>query len=227
MRIRKKTFLTIIIMTLLMLTVVPTTNSYAASKKKATLSKKAKIAYIKKLKKIKKSTKKYYSKHGYTGAPDEFYKTTYRFMDVDGDKKKEMLVTGYDPNYPRGRGDLYSLIQSSVYKYRKGKVVCVLKCPYLKGELWQPSFYRYYAKTHTLVFESFSNLGIPRYELYYKWNGKKFVLKVKKRAYYTPDTDWWTDDISYDIGSESLQKGLMKGKAKNMRTGSKGSVKHY
>jgi len=227
MRIRKNSFLAILIMTLLMLILVPTTNSYAASKKKATLSKKAKAAYIKKVKKIKKSTKKYYSKHGYSSASDDFYKITYRFMDVDGDKKKEMLVTAYDPNYPRGRGDHYSLIQSSVYKYRKGKVTCVLKCPYLKGELWQPSLYRYYPKTHTLVFESFSNLGIPRYELYYKWNGKKFVLKVKKKAYYTPATEWWTDDISYDVGSEALQKKLMKGKAKNMRKDSKGKVYHY
>ncbi len=227
MRIKKRSFVAILIMTLLMLALIFTENSYAASKKKATLSKNANAAYIKKLNKIKKSTKKYYSKHGYSLAPDEFYKITYRFMDVDGDKNKEMLVTGYDPNYPLGRGDHYSLIQSSVYKYRKGKVACVLKCPYLKSELWQPCFYRYYSKTHTLVFESFSNLGIPRYELYYKWNGKKFVLKVKKRAYYTPTTDWWTDDISYDIGSEALQKKLMKGKVKNMRKGSKGKVYHY
>lgn len=206
-----------------MLFMVPTTNSYAASKKKATLSKKEKAAYIKKVKKIKKSTEKSLSRIGFSGAPSYFYKVKYRFMDVDGDKKKEMLVSGYDG----GRGDIESLVQTSVYKYRKGKVVCVLKCPYIKGEHWQPTFYRYYEKTHTLVMESFSNLGIPRYELYYKWSGKKFVLKVKKGAYYTPDTGWYTSDIFYDIGNESIQKKLIKGKAKNIQTAWKGKVYQY
>ena len=223
MRMKKRSFQTIIIITLLIIALVPATNSYAASRKKATLSKKARTAYIKKVKKIKKSTKKSLSARGFSSAQKYLYEVTYRFMDVDGDKKKEMLVSGYYG----GRGDLESLVQTSVYKYRKGKVVCVLKCPYIKAEHWQPTFYRYYEKTRTLVLESFTTLGIPRYELYYKWSGKKFVLKVKKKAYYSPDTEWYTSDISYDIGNETIQNNLMQGIAKNIQTAWKGKVYHY
>ena len=75
--------------------------------------------------------------------------------------------------------------------------------------------------------ESFTTLGIPRYELYYKWSGKKFVLKVKKKAYYSPDTEWYTSDISYDIGNETIQNNLMQGIAKNIQTAWKGKVYHY
>ena len=84
MRMKKRSFQTIIIITLLIIALVPATNSYAASRKKATLSKKARTAYIKKVKKIKKSTKKSLSARGFSSAQKYLYEVTYRFMDVDG-----------------------------------------------------------------------------------------------------------------------------------------------
>lgn len=136
-------------------------NALLTQSDEATLSSKAKKAYLVKLAKIQKQANS-------QGTPpfNGSNKVIYRFLDVDRDGKKEMLVESSTK-----KSEISSYVHAAVYKYKSGKVKRIMvDCGWAS---WMESFRCYYPKTRTLV-TSFYHNSISESSMVYHWNGKKF-----------------------------------------------------
>ena len=136
----------------------------------AALSSGARTAYFAKLDKIQNEA----NEHGIPpfGGSN---KVMYRFLDVDGDGKKEMLVESSTK-----KTEISSYVHAAVYKYKSGKVKQVMTdCGWAS---WMGSFRYYYPKTRTLV-TSFYHNSIRNDSMVYHWSGKRFDLADSGSAY--------------------------------------------
>ena len=164
----------------------------------ATLSSKAKKAFIAKLGKIKTEANE-------QGVPPfgGLNKVMYQFLDVDGDGKKEMLVESATK-----KSEISSYVHAAVYKYKSGRVKQVMvDCGWAS---WMGSFRCYYPKTRTLV-TSFYHNSIRNDSMVYRWNGKSFELespggKYKKGKAVKLDKGWKT----FRSGINSKMKAAYK-----------------